>query len=200
MLEGIRHHKDSAELYREYLCLELHFIEMLHEKDGKETENEIKDGKIAKIVLKQALGDIPDDPKFETELLSLIFHFPLAKVRTSLLEHFVELRGESPASWDALARIHLIDRMIDDGRNVADKIEQCINVYQRAVKKLPTSKMFDKYLSTLFELCRSVAKDEAEKVFMTVKVLDAFGLAEEVDILTDEHRQIFKNLIDGDSN
>ena len=204
LLEGIRHHKDSPELYREYLCLELHFIEKLHQKEEKvgasesgESEDKIRDGKIAKIVLKQAFEDIPDDPRFESELVAIMFHFPIAKVRTKLLDYYLEFRESNVTSWDTLARVQLIDRMVDDGRNVADKLENCINVYQRGVDKVPASDLFDRYLSTLMEVCRSVAKDESEKSFMAAKVMDAFVLGEKLDVLSEKQRQMQKHLLDG---
>ncbi len=195
---------DFREIYREYFCLELHYIEKLNSKDENESTNttcedsnvEIKEGKIARIVLKQALEDISEDQKFETELLALIYHFPIAKVRTKMIDYYLEIRGERSTSWDILARLQLIDKMFDDGRNLVDKIEQCCETYERAVEKIPTSEMFDKYLTTLFELSKSVATDESEKAFMTVKVLDAFALAEKFDTLDEKHRQIYKKIVD----
>jgi len=204
LLEGIRHHKDSPEIYREYFCLELHFIEKLHQTESKvgsgeseESQNEIREGKIAKIVMKQAFEDIPNDPMFEAEIVAIMFHFPIAKVRSKLIDHFLELRESNVASWDALARIQLIDRMVDDGRNVADKLENCVDVYKKAVEKIPTSETFDKFLSTLMEACPTVAKDENEKMFMAGKVMEAFALGEKLDILSEEQRKVYKNLLDG---
>jgi hypothetical protein len=78
---------------------------------------------------------------------------------------------------------------------VVDKIDQCADVYRQALEKLPNSDMFDKYLTTLFEASRSVGKDEAEKVFMAVKVMDAFALAQKLDVLSDKHQQIYRDLV-----
>ena len=202
LLEGIRHHKDSPELYREYFCLELHFIEKLHQKEDKvditevgENESDIRDGKIAKIVMKQAFEDIPNDPRFEAELVAIIFHFPIAKVRTKLIDYFLELRESNVTSWDTLARMQLIDRMVDDGRNVADKLENCIDVYKRGVKKNPSCDLYDRFLSTLMEVCRSIGKDEDEKTFMAAKVMDAFALGEKFDLLSEKYRQVLKSLL-----
>lgn len=185
----------------------MHFIEKLHQKEDKvgageseESDNEIREGKIAKIVMKQAFEDIPDDARFEAELVAVMFHFPIAKVRTKLIDYFLELRESNISSWDALARMQLIDRMIDDGRNVADKLENCVDIYKKAVEKIPTSGMFDKFLSTLMEVCRSVAKDESEKTFMASKVMEAFTLGEKLDILSVEHRKVYKNLLEGGSS
>ena len=141
--------------------------------------------------------DIPDDPRFESELVAIMFHFPIAKVRTKLLDYYLELRESNVTSWDTLARVQLIDRMVDDGRNVADKLENCINVYQRGVDKVPSSNLFDRYLSTLMEVCRSVAKVESEKSFMAAKVMDAFALGEKLDVLSEKQRQMQKHLLDG---
>jgi hypothetical protein len=163
---------------------------------SEDSNVEIKEGKIARIVLKQALEDISEDQKFETELLALIYHFPIAKVRTKMIDYYLEIRGKRSTSWDILARLQMIDKMSDDGRNLVDKIEQCCETYERAVEKIPTSEMFDKYLTTLFELSKSVATDESEKAFMTVKVLDAFALAEKFDTLDEKHRQIYKKIVD----
>lgn len=190
--------------------MELLYIEKLHAKeeeeergkknDETEKENEVKEGKIAKIVLKQALEDIPEDSKFESELVALIYHFPIAKVRTKLIEYYLEIRGERPSTWDTWARFQLIERVTDDGRNVVDKIEQCVDVYTRAVEKVPTSEMFDLYLTTLFELYKSVASEKSEKVFMTVKVLDAFDLAVKLNISSKKHQKMYQDLVEDESS
>jgi hypothetical protein len=200
------------EIYREYFCLELLYIEKLHAKEEKEdggvvekkdatekvAETEVKEGKIAKIVLKKALEDISEDAKFESELVALIYHFPITKVRTKMIEYYLEIRGDRPSSWDIWARFQLIERLVDDGRNVVDKIEQCVDIYTKAVEKVPTSEMFDLYLTTLFELSKSVASEKSEKIFMTVKVLEAFALAEKLNILSKNHQQIYQDLVEDD--
>ena len=194
--------------------MELLYIEKLHAKEEEEddkggkkkeetekvAETEVKEGKIAKIALKQALEDISEDAKFESELVALIYHFPIAKVRTKMIEYYLEIRGDRSSTWDIWARFQLIEKIIEDGRNVVDKIEQCVDIYTRALEKVPTSEMFDLYLTTLFELSKSVASEKSEKVFMTVKVLEAFGLAEKLNILSKKHQQIYQDLVEDDSS
>ena len=194
--------------------MELLYIEKLHAKEEEEddkggkkkeetekvAETEVKEGKIAKIVLKQALEDISEDAKFESELVALIYHFPIAKVRTKMIEYYLEIRGDRSSTWDIWARFQLIEKIIEDGRNVVDKIEQCVDIYTRALEKVPTSEMFDLYLTTLFDLSKSVASEKSEKVFMTVKVLEAFGLAEKLNILSKKHQQSYQDLVEDDSS
>lgn len=114
-----------------------------------------------------------------------------------MIDFFVELRGEIPASWDALARIQLIDRITDDGRNVLDKINHCAEIYKRAIEKIPTSEMFGKYLTTMFELCPCVAKTDAENIFMATKILEAFELGQKFNILSANHQEVREKILGG---
>ena len=199
---------DSREIYREYLCLELHYVDKVSgqakdeepKKEGNELQAQIMEGKIAQIVLKKALEDIPEDPKFETELVALVINFPNLKVRSKIVDQYLEIRGERPTSWDILARLQMLDTITDDGRSVADKVEQCCQIYAQGLEKIPTSQMFELYLTTLFELSRSVAKEESEKVFMTVKVLEAFDLAEKKGALSEEQKAVYQELVDGNES
>ena len=199
---------DSREIYREYLCLELHYVDKVSgqakdeepKKEGDELQAQIKEGKIAQIVLKKALEDIPEDHKFETELLALVINFPNLKVRSKIIDQYLEIRGDRPTSWDILARLQMLDTITDDGRSVADKVEQCCQIYSQGLEKIPTSQMFELYLTTLFELSRSVAKEESEKVFMTVKVLEAFDLAEKKGALSEEQKAVYQELVDGNES
>ena len=188
--------------------MELHYVDKVSvqakdeepKKEEDELQAQIKEGKIAKIVLKKALEDIPEDPKFETELVALVINFPNLKVRSKIIENYLDIRGERPTSWDILARLQMLDTITDDGRSVADKVEQCCQIYAQGFEKIPTSQMFELYLTTLFELSRSVAKEESEKVFMTVKVLEAFDLAEKKGALSEEQKAVYQELVDGNES
>lgn len=165
--------------------------------DGDVAQTEVIEGQIAKIVMKNMLESIPDNPLVDKALLDLIPSIPTPKIQRDLIETYLELRGHSSEAWDSVARSHLASGPARlEEKTFLDRIEACCSAYGKGLDRMPSAELFNYYLTTLLEIRASPdCAKEREGCFVTVKVLELYEKGMQLDILTDEHKSFFTDVL-----
>lgn len=193
MLRGLRFLPSSWVLHREYLKLELLYVEQLRkrgevlgvEKTNEELEDSVLDCAIVKLVSKAAIEAVKS-PKFVVSLIATVRLFPFAlDISKELLDILEEKFPNSPVTWDTLAREELGEK----GKG----IRGCVEKYYEGMKVCNSKEMFEMAFSTLTELADIYPNSLARIVKNIVQLLE-YG--KEHDLLEVNHFKFWLELQD----
>jgi len=198
-LEGLRHHKDHLGLYTNYFCLELQNMCAVSRLDVPEDDSaqaNIKNGQIAKILMKEMLENIPND-FVDKAILELIPSIPTPQIQRELVDEYLSLRGNSAKAWDFVARSHLANGLSRlEEKTFLDRVEACCFAYNKALEVVPTTGLFDYYLTTLQQIKAQLGQaNNREGHFITVKVLELFEKGQQSNLLSEKHKSFFADLL-----
>eukprot|EP00096_Caligus_rogercresseyi_P002029 TRINITY_DN1367_c0_g2_i2.p1 TRINITY_DN1367_c0_g2~~TRINITY_DN1367_c0_g2_i2.p1 ORF type:complete len:362 (+),score=44.26 TRINITY_DN1367_c0_g2_i2:67-1152(+) len=162
MLEGLRFHPDSQDLYREYFRLEVMYVDLLRKRsqvlgiDGtggisEETRDKVLDGEIIFTVLKMGLEAI-HEVEFIASLLHVIASCEdlegFSKVKDKIIDILREDFSECGLAWDTLAREALFSgsslntacSLYEEGLSQVqelEELEELIEYYIETLENLP---------------------------------------------------------------
>lgn len=157
LLRGLRFLPKSWILHREYVKLELLYVEQLKKRkdvlagknaaegvdneDNDENSDVILDCAIVKVVVQNAVDTI-QDPKFIVSLISTLRIFAFTEdIVGELFGVLEEKYSDSPITWDTLAR-----------EKLKEGIVPCFDKYFQGLDKLKNHELFQMTFSTLTEL------------------------------------------------
>lgn len=180
LLRGIRFHPESKILYTEFFKLELEFSQMKNEevqnKINKhnwipdETTEQIIKGKLAEAIYESSVKKI-QDVDYKVNLLTLAKNYQNSEnIQNKIFSDLMKNHSEDELTWDTMAKRELegvffegasvegqepmeIDLEKDrESKTLKGRIQRSVDVYEGAVKKLNTPKMWSFYLDHLMEL------------------------------------------------
>ncbi|XP_041364747.1 U3 small nucleolar RNA-associated protein 6 homolog [Gigantopelta aegis] len=208
MQRGLRFNPESKKLWLEYYRLELLYTDMLRKRKAllgiaenvKKDNDAIIEGKVAFVVYKNALESISGDVNF---LLSFIPICKLFDFTQNQEEHMFQvlqdLYSNLPLTWDALAKRHLYQRYRGqpEKEGVTKKDEaECLQVYEEAVKAVPTAEMWSLYLKAVLMIRQWPGADKRREK-RNRRALDLFDTAaRENKVCEDLFRDWFELLED----
>jgi len=193
MLRGLRFLPTSWVLHREYLKLELLYVEQLRkrsdvlgvEKTKEEMEDSVLDCAIVRLVAKAAVEAV-SSPKFVISLIATARLFSFATVVSKeLMDILEEMFPTSPVTWDTLAR----EELGKEGKG----IRGCMEKYYEGLEVCKSKEMFDMAYSTLTDLVEIFPNSIARIVKNIVKLLQ-YGKLE--DLLDVKHFKFWLQLQD----
>jgi len=191
MLRGLRFLPTSWVLHREYLKLELLYVEQLRkrgevlgvEKTKEELEDSVLDCAIVKLVAKAAVEAV-NSPKFVVSLIATARLFPFAlDISKELLVTLQEKFPTSPVTWDTLAREELGEK--------GSGVRGCVEKYFEGMNVCKSKEMFEMAFSTLTELADIFPNSIVRIVKNIVKLLQ-YG--KEHDLLAVNHFKFWLQL------
>lgn len=184
---GLRVNPSAKQLWLEYFRMELLHVEKVKKrsmilglKEAVESQGEgepeqvtpeFLGGKVPEIVYKKAIECIPDDIKFRKSFIEIYHLFEDTKqgcdlVYNSLLEDF----PLSEEVWNLAARRCLDERKseVKKGKAIITgqwyELESEMNkLFQEAVEKVPTDKMWELYIGTFMELLADSSENQAKR-------------------------------------
>ena len=200
LLRGLRFLPKSWILQREYVKLELLYVEQLRkrqtvlktatndeEKDDDDNDNDEADDKvlncsIVRLVVTNAV-DTVQDPKFIVSLIATVRMFDFAEdVAQELFAVLEDKFPLSPITWDTVAR-----EMLKEG------VTECTDKYLAGLEQLASKELFQLAFSTLTE-CSSVYPKSIVRITKNiVKLLEA---GQEAGLLGAEHYRFWVQLLD----
>eukprot|EP00092_Neocalanus_flemingeri_P021500 GFUD01023314.1.p1 GENE.GFUD01023314.1~~GFUD01023314.1.p1 ORF type:complete len:567 (+),score=246.89 GFUD01023314.1:58-1758(+) len=193
MLRGLRFLPTSWVLHREYLKLELLYVEQLRkrgevlgvEKTKEELEDSVLDCAIVRLVAKAAVEAI-NSPKFVVSLIATVRIFPFAlTVSQELMETLEEKFPTSPVTWDTLAR----EELGEEGKG----IRGCVEKYYEGLEVCKSKEMFEMAFSTLSDLTEIFPNSLVRIVKNIIKLLN-YG--KDNDLLEVKHFKFWLELQD----
>ena len=123
--------------------------------EDNEVSEAILEGRVAQVVWGQAMEAFSESKDMITVLMGLLpicRAFPWAqRLEELILKDLQEKHGEQEETWHAVARSQL-DREHTSKAKKRQVYLTCHNTYEKAVKSLPTEKMWSLYLTTCLEL------------------------------------------------
>ncbi|XP_022089355.1 U3 small nucleolar RNA-associated protein 6 homolog isoform X2 [Acanthaster planci] len=159
LLRAIRHHPKNHKLRVEYFRMELMHADkqrkrwaLLQQGNMEAREEGMEDpilkGKVAMVVYKMAIQDIPGDIDLHLAFLSVCKKFDFTQdLEEEIYQDLLEAHPENELMWDAVAKRHLTaDSNGSESIHLAEET-QCHEVYEKAVKRLPTAKMWSMYIN-----------------------------------------------------
>ncbi|XP_002740357.1 U3 small nucleolar RNA-associated protein 6 homolog [Saccoglossus kowalevskii] len=205
LLRALRFHPESRKLWAEYFRLELmnadklrkrwHILQDVKSVETSIVEDELMQGKAAIVVYKKAIQSMPDDIEFRFSLLPISREFDFTQdVQNEIYNDLKKDHPENELTWNALARRHLVheEKVIADARHremdpdlaVLQMEQKCYGVFDKAVKKLPTRKMWTLYAETCLERIREGQSEHLcnQHVLRAIKLLSSikYQLSEEL--------------------
>ena len=209
LLRGLRFLPGSWILQREYVKMELLYVEQLRkrkevletkkddEKDGasdeeneEETEeagDKVLDCSIVKLVAMNAVESI-NDPKFVVSLIATIRRFQFADtVVTELFDILVKKFPSSPITWDTLAR-----------EKLKEGIVPCVEKYFEGLEneKDGRKSLFQMAFTTLIDLPTLYPKS---MVRITKNILRLLNYGKEHNLLSVDHIKFWLQLLDDET-
>jgi len=203
MLRGLRFHPTSRLLHREYLRLELLYVERLRKRKDilglgaleevhEENRDLVLDCQVAKVVY-QAASEALKEPEFLVSMLVVAKQFSFAvAVQKEILEDLKTNYSNSAVTWDTLAREELEKCEGEEG-NMKKRIKCCSSIYEEGLKKVGSEEMLKKYTSTLTELSQIAPQCSTLVLKLLIKCL-SFG--KEKNILAEEHFTQWLQILD----
>lgn len=202
---GLRANPSSKQLWLEYFRMELLHVEKisnrrkilgLNEEEESQEEEEVTAeflaGKVPEIVYKKAVECIPEDIKFRISFIDVYRLFEDTKqgcdvVYDSLLEDF----PLSEEVWNLVAHRPIDERKSEVKKGIAviadsqwcELESEMDKLFQVAVKKIPTDKMWEFYISAFMELLTESSKTQTKRREKTV--LHLFSVAAKESHLTE---------------
>jgi len=195
LLRGLRFLPTSWTLHREYLKLELIYVDKLRkrsevlggvgnaEKGEKEEDVEEKDGvmdcAIVRLVAKAAVEAV-DEPEFVVSLLATLRAFPFAaNVEEEVIGLLLAKHPDHHVTVDTLARRELEK----EGVSSKKKLDNCVEKYMAALEEKGDVKLMKCAFTTFRELLDAAPKIQHR--IMRV-LLDLFRFGEERNLLSQE--------------
>lgn len=162
LVDGIKFHPMSRDIFREAFVLELNFVQRVLASQSKVDQQAnvgaIKQGKLAEIFFQQAIEAIPDQ-SFVAELLALSNRYPDRQIHENLCKLAAEKGGQEDI-WNTIARLELHPRPSED-RCFSKKVNNCCSIFNKALEELPTEKMLQLYVETLLDVA---GREEGEEI------------------------------------
>ncbi|KAL5019269.1 hypothetical protein ScPMuIL_004991 [Solemya velum] len=169
---GLRFNEGSEKLWTEYYRMELLLTDKMRkrrkvlganlpEADEDASDAVIK-GEIAAVVYKMAVEALPGRVEIILSLLDVcrLFNFT-SDQEHRMLKDLEEMFPNSPKTWEALAKTHLVIRDTEEQSAIdvlqLDSEEKFHMVFEEAVEKIPTSEMWATYLQASLELAQTEA-------------------------------------------
>lgn len=206
---GLRVNPSSKQLWLEYFRMELLHVEKIHKRrkilglDVQEETQESQEeervspeflaGKVPEIVYQKAIQCIPDDIEFRVSFIEVYRLFEDTKqscdlVYNSLVEDF----PLSEEVWNLVARRPIDERKSEVKKGMTEitdsqwcELEAEMNkLFQDAVEKVPTDKMWELYIKAFMELLADSSTTEAKRREKTV--LQLFTAADSNNHITEE--------------
>jgi len=194
LLRGLRFLPTSWTLHREYLKLELIYVEKLRkraevlggagnvEKEEKEDEEEqdgVMDCAIVRLVAKAAVEAV-DEPEFVVSLLATLHAFPFAaSVEEEVVGLLQDRHPGNHVTVDTLARRELEK----EGVSSKKRLDNCVEQYMAALADKGDMKLMKCAFTTFRELLDAAPK--LQHRVMRV-LLDLFRFGEEKNLLSQE--------------
>jgi len=211
LLRGLRFLPTSWTLHREYLKLELIYVDKLKkrsevlggvgrekkEKDeGDEEEDEkddVTDCAIVRLVAKAAVEAV-NEPEFVVSLLATLHAYPFAaSVEEEVMGLLQERHPGHHITVDTCARRELEK----EGGSFKKRLDKCVERYTSALKEGHDMKLMNCAISTFRELLDTAPK--LQHRIMKI-LLDLFRIGEEENLLSEEHFHFWLSCLDaGDS-
>jgi len=197
MLRGLRFLPSSWVLHREYVKLELLYVEQLRkrsevlgvEKLPEKGEDTVLDCAIVKLVVKAAV-DAVNSAKFVVSLIATVRLFPFAMdISKELLETLKEKFPTCPVTWDTLAR----DELGEKGNG----IRGCMEKYYEGLNIFKSKETFDMAFSTLTDLLE-IFPNSVTRIFKSLVKLLEYGRKE--DLLEVKHFKFWLELHDPEND
>ena len=216
LLRGLRFLPKSWVLHREYIKLELLYVEQLRkrsdllsggggggrrkdkdqseevvEEEGDDDEKKVEEDNvtncsIVRLVVNNAVDSI-DDPKFVVSLISTLRIFEFAEsITSSLLSVLEERYADHPITWDTLARDQL-----------SVGISACAEKYFQGLQTSPSQELFSLAFSTLTSLAELYPRSQLRVLKQILRLLN-FG--EEKKLLGAEHYKFWLEILDSQAN
>jgi len=190
LLRGLRFLPTSWTLHREYLKLELIYVDKLKKRAevlggaaAVEKEDQEKDGvldcAIVRLVAKAAVEAV-DEPEFVVSLLATLHAFSFAaSVEEEVMGLLQDRHPGHHVTVDTLARRELEK----EGVSLKKRLENCVEQYMGALKIKGDTKLMKCAFTTFRELLEAVPK--LQHRIMRV-LLDLFRFGEEENLLSQE--------------
>ena len=194
LLKGLRFHKDSIKIYREYFMLEMEFLKKLVEKpelaeefeDGK---TEILEGKIVQTVFLEAIENV-NEPIFAAELLGLALKSGIPKLFDNLKTALLEKYGDQSWSWLILINLELYPKPNED-RTTSQKMSNFSTEVQKGLDSMKTQD----FLAEILKLLQEISENHTHlQNFCEETVFQVLNTGKNLDILTEEQTQVCSNL------
>lgn len=167
LLRALRFHPNSIEVYTEAFRLELREADRLRKRrevlglsceaelpDDEEVKDKILDGQLATLFY-------DDAQKIVKSSSDLVLFLTVAKefdftqeIQQSIILTMKTKYEQDEVTWDTLGRSMLESSSSGENKNLNlhEKLKLCFSVYESAIEKLQTPKMWQLYVETLFEL------------------------------------------------
>ena len=207
LLRGLRFLPGSWILQREYVKMELLYVEQLRKRkdvletkknddnDGEseeenEEENEkagdkVLDCSIVKLVALNAVESI-NDPKFVVSLIATIRRFQFADtVVTELFDILVKKFPSSPITWDTLAR-----------EKLKEGIVPCVEKYFEGLENDGSKSLFQMAFTTLIDLPTLYPKS---MVRITKNILQLLNYGKDHNLLSVDHIKFWLQILDDET-
>ncbi|XP_070580841.1 U3 small nucleolar RNA-associated protein 6 homolog [Ptychodera flava] len=209
LLRGLRFHPESQRLWVEYFRLELMNADKLRKRwsvlqkdktssiEHTAVDDALMQGTAATVVYKKAIEAMPDDIDFRLSFLPVCKDFDFVQgIIDTIYNDLKKDHPENELTWNALARRHLMNedsvaadakhRDLDPDLAVLQLEQKCFAVFEKAVKHLPTRKMWTLYAETCLERVTSKEGQSEhlsnQHVIRALKVLSSikYQLSEEL--------------------
>ncbi|XP_067128719.1 U3 small nucleolar RNA-associated protein 6 homolog isoform X2 [Centruroides vittatus] len=184
---GIRFHPESKSLWNEYFRMELMFIAELRKKQEPDIniqneEENILNGKIAKIIYSNASETIPD-VNFAISFIPICESFEFAKhIEEQIYEDIQERYSDKEETWNALANRGLRKLEVEWKRaetpNTPDEMianlkKQVFNIYEERLQTNATEKMWTLYIQMCLNLILKYSENLKEELILhTLNIME----------------------------
>ncbi|XP_077980484.1 U3 small nucleolar RNA-associated protein 6 homolog [Glandiceps talaboti] len=206
-LRALRFHPESKQLWIEYFRLELMNADKLRKRwnvlqneksidiEKSAIDDDLMQGKAASVSYMKAVEVMSDDIDFRLSFLPICRDFDFTQeIEDKIYNDLKKDHPENELTWNALARRHLVNeqkviidakhRKLDPDIAVLQLEEKCFAVFDKAVKKVPTRKMWTLYAETCLERVRVGQSEHLsnQHVLRALKVLSSikYHLSEEL--------------------
>ncbi|XP_038063545.1 U3 small nucleolar RNA-associated protein 6 homolog [Patiria miniata] len=197
LLRAIRLHPQNHKLRVEYFRMELMHADkqrkrwaLLQQSKMETTEEGMEDailqGKVARVVYKMAVQEMPGDIDLHLAFVPVCkkFDFTTDLVQ-EIYQDLMEAHPNNELMWDAVARRHLTAHSNESESIQLAEEMQSYEVYETAVERLPTTKMWSLYIDCCIErLQLGGAGDISDK--RAEKALQVFSAANTKCSLTED--------------
>lgn len=185
---GLHHHPDSKELHAEAFKLELMCGSQKAKNAKTDDENNTRQEKSvlrAEVHFKSSVKAIGDDVEYIISLLEIATEFDFTeKLQMIIIEYLTSNCWKSELMWHTMAQRELKGHHYDKNKENKSRIQLCVSVYKSAVKVIPTSLMWEKYLDTLIDLYL----DKTKKKHFVKEILEqALQEAYSAGVLLEKH-------------
>lgn len=190
LLEGLRFHKDSVQLYREYFMLEIEFLKKLQEnpklaEEFGDEKTDILEGKIVETVFLDAVNNV-NEPIFVAEMLGLAIKSEIPKLFDNLKTTLLDKYGDQNWSWLVVISLELYPKPNED-RTISQKLTSFSDFITTAMNSMKSQEFLLEILKLLQEISENhpnVQNQTEETVFQVLKSGQNLG------ILTEDQSEI----------